>query len=160
VASPTRTDPQRTRADRRPSQAFGVGPLTDHPVVVALLYVADGAALAALAAGTLALDRWLGPDRTPSWLQVDTSVAQALTTGFGTSLLFVISVGFMVGMYALPMSAEPLSARVRRRSLADPVQRHERRCKRRPALPDCRFRRSTRSRRHRRDTAASPGLHR
>ena len=43
-------------------------------MVVALLYVAGGAALAA---GTLAFDRWLGPERTPSWLQVDTSVAQA-----------------------------------------------------------------------------------
>jgi uncharacterized membrane protein len=77
-----------------------------------------------LAAGTLALDRWLGPDRTPSWLHVGTSVAQALTTGFGTSLLFVISVVFMVRIYALQMSAEPLSARVRRRFLTDPVQRH------------------------------------
>ena len=102
MGSPTRTDPQRTRADRRPSQAFGVGPLTDHPVVVALLYVADGAALAA---GTLALDRWLGSDRTPSWLQVDTSVAQALTTGFGTSQLFLISVAFRVWMWPAQMSA-------------------------------------------------------
>jgi hypothetical protein len=117
VGSPTRTDPQRTRADRRPSQAFGVGPLTDHPVVVALLYVADGAALAA---GTLALDRWLGSDRTPSWLQVDTSVAQALTTGFGTSQLFLISVAFRVWMWPAQMSAEPLSTRqqlARRKSL-------------------------------------------
>ncbi|MGY1725450.1 DUF2254 family protein [Geodermatophilus sp. SYSU D01062] len=88
---------------------------------MALLYAAGGAALAA---GTLALDRWLGPDRTPSWLHVSTSVAQALTTGFATSLLFVISVVFMVRMYALDMSAEPLSARVRRRFLTDPVQRH------------------------------------
>jgi uncharacterized membrane protein len=90
-------------------------------VVVALLYVAGGAALAA---GTLALDRWLGPDRTPSWLHVGTSVAQSLTSGFSTSLLFVISVVFMVRMSALQMSAEPLSARVRRRFLTDPVQRH------------------------------------
>jgi hypothetical protein len=37
----------------------------DHPVVAALLYAAGGAALAA---GTLALDRWLGPNQTPSWL--------------------------------------------------------------------------------------------
>ncbi|MGY1780708.1 DUF2254 family protein, partial [Geodermatophilus sp. SYSU D01036] len=88
---------------------------------MALLYVAGGAALAA---GTLTLDRSLGPDRTPSWLHVGTSVAQALTTGFGTSLLFVISVVFMVRIYALQMSAEPLSARVRRRFLTDPVQRH------------------------------------
>jgi uncharacterized membrane protein len=57
-------------------------------------------------------------------LHVGTSVAQSLTTGFGTSLLFVISVVFMVRMYALQMSAEPLSARVRRRFLTDPVQRH------------------------------------
>ncbi|WP_324273189.1 DUF2254 family protein [Blastococcus brunescens] len=90
-------------------------------MVVALLYVAGGAALAA---GSLALDRWLGPDGTPSWLQVGTSVAQALTTGFGSSLLFVISVVFMVRMWAVQMSAEPLSARVRRRFLTDPVQRH------------------------------------
>ncbi|MCZ2860290.1 DUF2254 family protein [Blastococcus sp. VKM Ac-2987] len=88
---------------------------------MALLYVAGGAALAA---GTLTLDRWLGPDGTPSWLHVGTSVAQALTTGFGSSLLFVISVVFMVRIYALQMSAEPLSARVRRRFLTDPVQRH------------------------------------
>jgi hypothetical protein len=32
---------------------------------MALLYAAGGAALAA---GTLALDRWLGPNQTPSWL--------------------------------------------------------------------------------------------
>jgi uncharacterized membrane protein len=115
------TEPHRTRADRRPPAAFGLRPPTDHPVVVALLYAAGGAALAA---GTLALDRWLGPNRTPSWLQVGTSMAQALTTGIGTSLLFVISVVFMVRMYALQMSAEPLSARVRRRFLTDPVQRH------------------------------------
>jgi uncharacterized membrane protein len=90
-------------------------------VVVALLYVAGGAALAA---GTLGLDRWLGPAGTPSWLHVDISVAQALTTGFATSLLFVISAVFMVRIYALQMSAEPLPARVRRRFLTDPVQRH------------------------------------
>ncbi|MBW0108605.1 DUF2254 domain-containing protein [Pseudonocardia sp. KRD-182] len=121
TASPAPTDPQRTRADRRPPGSSRVGPLTDHPVVLALLYVAAGAALAA---GSLALDRWLGPDRTPSWLHVDPSVAQALTTGFGSSLLFVISVVFMVRMWAVQMSAEPLSARVRRRFLSDPVQRH------------------------------------
>jgi uncharacterized membrane protein len=85
------------------------------------MYAAGGAALAA---GTLALDRWLGPDGTPSWMHVGTSVAQALTTGFGSSLLFVISVVFMVRMWAVQMSAEPLSARVRRRFLTDPVQRH------------------------------------
>jgi hypothetical protein len=57
-------------------------------------------------------------------LHVGTSVAQALTTGFASRLLFVISVVFMVRMYALQMSAEPLSARVRRRFLTDAVQRH------------------------------------
>jgi hypothetical protein len=73
-----------------------------------------------LAAGTPALDRWLGPDRTPSWLHVGTSVAQALTTGFGTSLLFLISVAFRVWMWPAQMSAEPLSTRqqlARRKSL-------------------------------------------
>jgi uncharacterized membrane protein len=57
-------------------------------------------------------------------LHVGTSVAQGLTTGFSSSLLFVISVVFMVRIYTLQMSAEPLSARVRRRFLTDPVQRH------------------------------------
>jgi hypothetical protein len=60
----------------------------------------DVAGWAALAAGTLAFDRWLGPDRTPSRLHVDISVAQSLTTGFSTGLLFVVSVVFMVRMYA------------------------------------------------------------
>ncbi len=121
VASPAPTQTQRARADRRPSVALGLRPPTDHPVVVALLYVAGAASLAA---GTLALDRWLGPEGTPSWLHVGPSVAQGLTSGFSTSLLFVISVVFMVRMYALQMTAEPLSARVRRRFLTDPLQRH------------------------------------
>jgi hypothetical protein len=117
VASPTRTEPQRTPTDRRPSAPFGVRPLTDHPVLVALLYVAGGAALAA---GTPALDRWLGRDRTPSWLHVDTSVAQALTTGFASSLLSAISVASRVWVWPVQMSAEPLSTRqqlARRKSL-------------------------------------------
>jgi hypothetical protein len=117
VASPTRTEPQRTPDDRRPSAPFGVRPPTDHPVVVTLLYVAGGADLAA---GTLAFDRWLGPDRTPSWLHVDTSVAQALTTGFATSLLFAISVASRVWMWPVQTSAEPLPTRqqlARRESL-------------------------------------------
>lgn len=121
MASATRADPQGTRGDRRASRAPGGDSPLDHPVVLALLYAAVGAVAAA---GTLAFDRWLGPGRTPSWLEVDSSVAQALTTGFGSSLLFVISVVFMVRMWAVQMSAEPLSARVRRRFLTDPVQRH------------------------------------
>ena len=86
-------------------------------MAVALLYAAGGAALAA---GTPALDRWLGAERTPSWLHVGTSVAQALTTVFGTSLLFVISVVSMVRMWPAQLSAEPLSTRqqlARRKSL-------------------------------------------
>jgi hypothetical protein len=65
-------------------------------VVVALLYVAGGAALAAR---TPAFDRWLGPDRRPSWLHVDPSVAQAQSTGFATNRLVAISVAFRVWIW-------------------------------------------------------------
>ena len=71
----------------------------------------------------MALDRWLGPDRTPSWLEVGTSVALSMTSGFGTSLLFVISVVFMVRMSG-PADERGTDVRPGPCPSTDPVQRH------------------------------------
>lgn len=102
-----------------PTRATGTGPL-DRPLPVPLLYVGGGVLLAIV---TLAIDRSLG-DAVPGWLRVGHQTALSLVTGFGSGLLFVVSVVFMVRIYAVQMSAEPFSARVLRHFLTDRVQRH------------------------------------
>jgi hypothetical protein len=97
-----------------PTRATGTGPL-DRPLPVPLLYVGAGVILAIV---TLAIDRSLG-DAVPGWLRVGHQTALSLVAGFGSGLLFVVSVVFMVRIYAVQMSAEPFSARVLRHFLAD-----------------------------------------
>jgi uncharacterized membrane protein len=111
--------PPTRREPAVPTRATGTRPL-DRPLPVPLLYVGAGVLLAIV---TLAIDRSIG-DAVPGWLRLGHQTALSLVTGFGSGLLFVVSVVFMVRIYAVQMSAEPFSARVLRHFLTDRVQRH------------------------------------
>jgi uncharacterized membrane protein len=89
-------------------------------VVLPLVYLVGAAALAG---GLLALDAALG-DATPALLRVGQSTAQSLLTSFAGTFLTVVAVVFWVRIYALQMSAEPLSSRLLRTFMTDRVQRH------------------------------------
>jgi uncharacterized membrane protein len=106
--------PPTRREPAVPTRATGTRPL-DRPLPVPLLYVGAGVLLAIV---TLAIDRSVG-DAVPGWLRLGHQTALSLVTGFGSGLLFVVSVVFMVRIYAVQMSAEPFSARVLRHFLAD-----------------------------------------
>lgn len=87
------------------------------PVLYAFAGVVTGAAM-------LALDAWVRDDQLPSWVRLNAQSANAVVSGFGATLLFVVSVVYLVRISAVQLNAEPFSARVVREFLTDRVQRH------------------------------------
>src|SRR5687767_10587366 len=83
--------------------------LARRPTLVPVLYAAGGIACGA---GMLALDARVSDDQLPSWLLLNASSANAVVSGFGATLLFVVSVVYLVRISAVQLNAEPFSARV------------------------------------------------
>ncbi len=72
----------------------------------------------------LAVDSWTRGDQLPSWVRLNATSASAVVSGFGATLLFVVSVVYLVRISAVQLNAEPFSARVVREFLTDRVQRN------------------------------------
>lgn len=95
--------------------------LERHPTLVPVLYAVGGVVCGA---AMLGLDSWVSESALPSWLRLNAQSANAVASGFGATLLFVVSVVYLVRISAVQLNAEPFSARVVREFLTDPVQRN------------------------------------